>query len=155
MKMNKQLAGYIAVMLISIGITAYTLSRFSVLIQSLLSIPYDWRIELAIVTGQLLFQLPFIWNRPTFEIIRYHYNMLLISLMGSILLWPIIILNSFHPQSHVVNLSYFFTVVSIMFVVHIGRVKKLQLPTYLCYTWVLYRFIILPFIVQYPFQFHG
>jgi hypothetical protein len=147
MKMNKQLAGYIAVMLISIGITAYTLSRFSVLIQSLLSIPYDWRIEMAIVTGQLLFQLLFIWNRPKFEIIRYHYTMLLISLMGSILLWPIIVINIFHIQSHITNLIYFFTVVSIMFVVHIQRVKKLQLPTYLCYTWVLYRFIILPFII--------
>lgn len=41
MKINKQLAGYIVVMLISLGITAYTLSQFSIRIQTLLSIPYD------------------------------------------------------------------------------------------------------------------
>lgn len=151
MKINKQLVGYSVVMLISIGITAYTLSQFTILIQSLLSIAYDWKIEIAIVTGQLIFQLPFIWNRTNVEIIRYHYNMLLISLMGSILLWPMIILNEFHTQSQFVTILYFFTVVSIMFLVHAYRVKKLELPTYLCYTWVLYRLIILPFIIEWHF----
>lgn len=136
-------------MLISIGITAYTLSLFSILIQSLLSIPYDWKIEMAIVTGQIIFQVPFIWKKSRFEIIRYQYNMLLISLLGSILLWPIIVINEWHIQSQTVNLIYFFSVVSIMFLVHIQRVKKLELPTYLCFTWVLYRLIILPFIVQF------
>jgi hypothetical protein len=147
MKIHKQLSGYIVVMLISIGITTYTLSTFSILIQSLLSIPYDWKVEMAIVTGQLIFQLPFVWTRTKFEIIRYHYNMLLISLMGSILLWPIIVINAFYVQSDLVNLIYFFSVVSIMFLVHVYRITKLELPTYLCYTWVLYRFIILPFII--------
>ena len=151
MKINKQLTGYIVVMLISIGITAYTLSQFSILIQSLLSIPYDWKIEMAIVTGQILFQVPFIWNRTRLEIIRYQYNMLLISLLGSVLLWPIIVINGFYAQSHLVNLIYFFTVVSIMFLVHVQCVKKLELPTYLCFTWVLYRLIILPFIVEFHF----
>ena len=151
MKTNKQLARYIVVMLISIGITAYTLSRFSILIQSLLSIPYDWKIEMAIVTGQIIFQVPFIWKKSTFEIIRYQYNMLLISLLGSILLWPIIAINEWQIQSHTANLIYFFSVVTIMFLVHVQRVKKLELPTYLCFTWVLYRLIILPFIVEFHF----
>jgi len=151
MKTNKQIACYIVVMLISIGITAYTLSQFSILIQSLLSIPYDWKIEMAIVTGQIIFQVPFIWKRTAFEIIRYQYNMLLISLLGSILLWPIIVINEWHIQSQTVNLIYFFSVVSIMFLVHVQRVKKLELPTYLCFTWVLYRLIILPFIVEFHF----
>ena len=151
MKTNKQLARYIVVMLISIGITAYTLSRFSILIQSLLSIPYDWKIEMAIVTGQIIFQVPFIWKKSTFEIIRYQYNMLLISLLGSILLWPIIAINEWQIQSQTVNLIYFFSVVSIMFLVHVQRVKRLELPTYLCFTWVLYRLIILPFIVEFHF----
>jgi hypothetical protein len=147
MKITKQTAGYILVMLISIGITTYTLSTFSSLIQSLLSIPYDWKIEMAIVSGQLLFQLPFVWKRTRLEIIRYLCTILLISLMGSVLLWPVIILNAFYEQSQTVILIYFFAVVSIMFLVHMYRVKKLELPTYLCYTWVLYRFIILPFII--------
>lgn len=146
---TKKISGYFVVMLISIGITTITLSNFSLLIQSVLSIPYDWKIELCIVVGQLLFQLPFIWKKSRFNIIRYYYMMLLISLLGSVLLWPIIGLNIYHPQPLYVNIIYFFTVVSIMFLAHMQTVKKLHLPNYLCYTWVLYRLLILPFILTY------
>lgn len=147
MNVHKQQIRYVAVMLISIGITAYTLSRFSIRIQPLLSIPYDWKIEMAIVTGQVLFQLPFVWKRTSYEILRYQYTMLVISLTGSVLLWPIIVINVYYPQPHIVNLIYFFSVVSILFLIHMYCVKKLQLPHYLCYTWVLYRILILPFII--------
>lgn len=60
---------------------------------------------MAIVTGQIIFQIPFVWNRSTFEIIRHQYNMLLISLMDSILLWPIIAINEFqnNPTSEAVG----------------------------------------------------
>lgn len=146
---TKKISSYIVVMLISIGITTITLSNFSILIQSVLSIPYDWKIELCIVVGQLLFQLPFIWKKSSFEIIRYHYTMLLISLLGSVMLCPIICINIYFPQPLLVNLIYFFTVVGIMFLTHIYRVKKLHLPHYLCYTWVLYRLLLLPFILNY------
>ncbi|WP_299252470.1 hypothetical protein [uncultured Cytophaga sp.] len=146
---TKIISRYIAVMLFSIGITAITLSRFSLLIQSVLTIPYNWKIESCIVVGQLLFQLPFIWKNSGFEIIRYHYTMLLISLLGSVMLWPIIAINIYDPQPLFVNIIYFFTVVSIMFLTHMYRVKKLHLPHYLCYTWVLYRLLILPFILNY------
>jgi len=138
----------IAVMLISISITAYTLSRFSLLIQSLLAIPYDWKLEAGIVIGQLAFQFPFLLKKKWQEWLEYYFNMLLVSLLGSILLWPIIIVNKYYAASHLVNIIYFFTVVTILFFEHRRRVEKLKLPTYLCYTWVLYRMLLLPFIIN-------
>jgi len=138
----------IAVMLISISITAYTLSSFSLLIQSLLTIPYDWKLEAAIVIGQLAFQFPFIMKRKRYEILLYYYNMLLVSLLGSILLWPIILSNRYYPSSQLVNIIYFFIVVTVLFFEHRRRVRKLKLPVYLCYTWVVYRMLLLPFIIN-------
>jgi len=137
----------LAVMLISISITAITLSRFTLLIQSLLAIPYNWELEAGVVTGQLVFQFPFILKRSGAEIFEYYYNMLLVSLIGSVLLWPVIIYNIFYPLLHVWNICYFFFVVGILFLEHMRRVRKLELPTYLCFTWVTYRFIILFFIL--------
>lgn len=147
MTRSKNNIGQVAVMFISISITAYTLSRFALLVQSLLAIPYDWKLEAAIVIGQLVFQLPFIFNRQRNEIFEYYYNMLLVSLIGSILLLPIIAYNVFHPLSQEWNIIYFFTVVTILFFEHLRRVRKLELPKYLCITWALYRFIILFFIL--------
>ena len=123
-----------AVMLISICITAYTLSRFAVLIQSLLSIPYDWKLEAAIVTGQLIFQFPFLLNKYRDRIFIYYYNMLLVSLSGSALLWPLILMNYHTPLNIEWNVLYFVAVVGILFLDHMRRVRKLLLPSYLCYT---------------------
>lgn len=134
-------------MLISISITAYTLSRFSVLIQPLLSIPYDWKLEAAIVTGQLVFQFPLLIRKYRDRIFIYYYNMLLVALSGSILLWPLILINNYYPWNIEWNVLYFFTVVGILFLDHMRRVRKIHLPSYLCYTWIVYRMIVLALLI--------
>ncbi len=136
-----------AVMLISISITAYTLSRFSVLIQPLLCIPYDWKLEAAIVMGQLVFQFPFLIHKYRNRIFTYYYNMLLVALFGSALLWPLILINECSSWNIEWNVLYFFTVVGILFLDHMRRVRKLHLPSYLCYTWVVYRMIVLALLI--------
>ena len=137
----------IAVMLICIAVTAFTLSRYAMLIQHLLKIKYNWQFELLMVLGMLFFQYPFIYKKPKLLKLEYYFNMLLVSLMGSILLWPLLILNQFYNCSDAVNLIYFFTVVLFMFFEHKRRVAKLSMPVFISYTWVLYRFIILIFII--------
>ena len=137
----------ITVSLTCITVTAYVLSRFAILIQHLLRIHYDWRFELLMVTGQLLFQLPFILKFPLIQKLDYFLNMLLISFMGSVLLAPLLILNHYSRMGDIFNLGWFFSVVLFMFVVHRHRVKVLQMPFYISYTWVLYRALILLFIV--------
>ncbi|MGC4100142.1 hypothetical protein [Ferruginibacter sp.] len=134
-------------MLLSIIAVAFTLSRYALLIQHLLSIKYNWLFELCMVTGMLFFQYPFIYKRTWKTKLDYYFYMLLVSLMGGILLWPVIIVNHFDPCTDLINIVYFFAVVWVMFWQHKKIVQQLLLPVFISYTWVLYRLIILIFIV--------
>ena len=137
----------IITMICCIIVTAITLSCFAWYIRHLLTIDYNWLFELLMVTGMLVFQFPFIYKKPWSLKLNYYYNMLLVSLLGSILLWPLILLNTAYYRNDYLNIIYFFLVVGIMFFDHKRRVAKLSLPAFISYTWVLYRVIILIFII--------
>lgn len=147
MKIAKSTYSKIAVMLVCIAVTAFTLSRYALLIQHLLKIHYNWQFELLMVLGMLFFQFPFIYQKANSLKLEYYFNMLLVSLMGSLLLWPLLIMNQFYHCGDTINLIYFFTVVLLMFLEHKRRVAKLSMPVFISYTWVLYRVIILLFIL--------
>lgn len=147
MKADRPLIIRILIMLSCLLFTAFTLSQFSLLIASFLRIPYDWKLELAIVTGQMVFQFPFLYKKTFAVKWVYFENMLMVSLIGSLLLVPLILVNHFYQMPIEVNLVYFAAVVITLFFEHRRRIKRLQLPEYLCYTWVLYRLLILPFIL--------
>lgn len=136
----------IAAISVCIAATAFTLNQYAKLIQHLLKVKYNWQFELFMVLGMLIFQYPFIYKKDWSLKLGYYFNMLLVSLLGSLLLWPLLIINYFYTCGDMVNLIYFFAVVAIMFFVHKQRVAKLLLPVYISYTWVLYRCIILIFI---------
>jgi hypothetical protein len=134
-------------LLICIAVTAFTLSRYAGLIKHLLKIKYNWQFELLVVLGMLFFQYPFIYKNTCALKLEYYFNMLLVSLMGSLLLWPLLIVNHYYICADTTNLLYFFAVVLFMFFEHKRRVAALQLPVFISYTWVLYRVIILIFIL--------
>ena len=144
---EKSIVYKITIMLLCIAITAASLNQFAKLIQHLINIKYDWKFELFMVVGQLVFQFPFIFRKTTEQKWDYYYNMLIVSMMGSILLLPLIIFNHFYLLNSTINILYFFAVVLFMFIEHKRRVYQLCLPTYISYTWVLYRFLILIFIL--------
>jgi hypothetical protein len=81
-------------------------------------------------------------------IINYTGNLMTVSLMGSLILTPILILTQFINVSEFIVLGWFGITVFIMFAEHFRRVKVLKLPSYLCFTWVLYRIIALLFILN-------
>ena len=137
----------ITAILFCIAVTAATLSRYALLIQHLIKIKYNWQFELCMVTGMLFFQYPFIFNQPWQLKLDYYFNMLLVSCIGSVLLFPLLILNHYYFISDIFNVIYFLAVVLFMFFNHKRRVAKLKLPIFISYTWVLYRFIILIFIL--------
>jgi hypothetical protein len=147
MRIQNHIAFKIFVMLLCVAITVASLNQFAKLIQYLITIKYDWKFELTMVVGQLFFQLPFIFKETTEQKINYYFNMLIVSMMGSVLLLPLIVFNNFYLLSNLINLIYFFSVVLFMFFEHKSRVKKLVLPFYISYTWVLYRVLILIFIL--------
>ena len=147
MKIVKTTYFKIGMMLICIAFTAFTLSRYAILVQHLIKIKYNWQFELFMVLGMLFFQYPFIYKNTWKLKLEYYFNMLLVSLMGAVLLWPLLIVNYFDACVDPVNIIYFFAVVWVMFWEHKRIVVKLSLPVFISYTWLLYRFIILIFIL--------
>jgi hypothetical protein len=99
------------------------------------------------VTGMLGFQYPFIYQKKWDVKLDYFFKMLLVSLLGSIMLWPLLFANQHAILHDIINIGYFFTIVTIMFFVHKKIVTKMPLPFYLSYTYILYRFIVLLFII--------
>jgi hypothetical protein len=138
----KWVAAFLAIAFIS-----FTLSRYALLVQHLLRIRYSSIFEVCMVTGMLLFQLIFIYKKNRKLIFDYFANVLMVSVIGSLLLLPLIFINHVFPLSDLLNICYFFLVVLYMFFEHKKRVKAIGLPTYLSYTWILYRVIILAFIL--------
>jgi hypothetical protein len=143
----KTTATKILISILCVLTTAFTLSQYAKLIQHLLVIKYNWLFELMMVVGMLLFQLIFIYKHSGNKIVDYYLKMLLVSLTGSLLLCPLLFLNKCYAISDVINIGYFFSVVTIMFFIHKNIVTKMKLPFYLSYTYILYRFIILFFII--------
>lgn len=123
------------------------LAEFAKTITHLLSINYSGKIEVIVVFGQLVFQFIFIWNQHREKHVSYLFNVMTVSLIGAILLIPLLIWKHYLALSDNLLLIWFFSVVFVMFVDHRRRVKNLELPWYLSYTWVFYRCIVLLLII--------
>ena len=104
--------------------------------------------EFILAFGQIVFQSLFLLKMDKQTIINYAGNLMTISLMGSLILVPILILNQFINLPQFLILGWFGTTIFIMFAEHFRRVKVLKLPFYLCFTWVIYRIIALVFILN-------
>jgi hypothetical protein len=137
----------ILLIVIYIAVTACTLSQYAKLVQHLLNINYNWLFELLVVLGMTVFQYLFIHKKTWSVKLDYFFKMLLVSLLGSVILWSLLLLNYFYKVGDIINLIYFFGVVIAMFFIHKNIVTKMELPFYLSYTNILYRFIILLFII--------
>lgn len=127
-------------------ITALTLYNFSAL---LTDFPKgNFSRELILAFGQLAFQSLFLLKLDSKTILNYAGNLMTVSVFGSLILTPILILNQFFNISEIIILGWFALTVLIMFIEHFRRIKLLELPFYLCYTWVIYRLIALTIILN-------
>jgi hypothetical protein len=131
----------------SIAFVGKTLATFAAIIERHLTITYDVWFEIGMVVGQVLFQWLFLGRRPWRDRLEYATVLLFVSTLGAVLLWPMLVWNR---SNEVIALAWFFAVVAIMFAVHWILVKRRELPTLLCATWVVYRLLILLFIVKRP-----
>ncbi|MBT1687998.1 DUF393 domain-containing protein [Dawidia soli] len=102
--------------------------------------------EFLVCGGQLVFQGFAVWMLHRQRFVHYLGNMMTVSLLGALLLLPAFFLHGM-ITSPVPYTIYFITVVAIMFLEHYRRVKILELPWVVCFTWVLYRFIVLGIIL--------
>lgn len=132
--------------LFSLLITGLVLFQFSGLITKL-PISTISR-EFILAFGQILFQGLFLLHFERKKTLNYIGNLMTVSLMGSLILIPLLILNSFINLSELFILIWFGATVGIMFIEHWRRVKLLELPKYLSFTWVTYRLLILLIILN-------
>lgn len=141
-------AGFIVTaIVIFIAVTAFVLSQYAMLVRQFITIKYNWQFEFFMVIGMLFFQYPFIHKKTWKLKLDYYFNMLLVSFIGALLLLPLLLLNQYSDFGDTFNISYFFAVVVTMFFNHKRRVAKLELTPLISYTWVLYRVLILMFIL--------
>ncbi|WP_299277443.1 hypothetical protein [uncultured Psychroserpens sp.] len=103
--------------------------------------------ESSITIGQIIFQGLFIVKLNKKTVLNYIGNLMTVSLMGSLLLLPILLLQSITYVSDNILLLWFGITASLMFLEHYRRIKLLKLPYFLSFTWVLYRILILLIIL--------
>lgn len=126
--------------------TAFTLFYFSELLNNLPKTTIAREFILAI--GQMVFQSLFLLKKDKETLINYLGNLMTVSLLGSLILVPIICLNSIIKLPEIIILGWFACTVLIMFLEHSRRIKIVELPKHLTYTWVLYRIIALAIILN-------
>lgn len=106
-----------------------------------LNVPF--RTEFAICFGQILWQLiPILIIRKS-ETHDYIGNMSTVSLIGGILLLPMIGLSYWLTIGPIIFLIYFGIVVLIMLLEHHRRCRLMGLPVTLTLSWVTYRSVVL------------
>ena len=127
-------------------VTTITLFYFSEMISTLPKT--NIARELLLAVGQMFFQSLFLFKKDHKTILNYLGNLMTVSLMGSILLMPLLFLNSIITIPETLILVWFGVIVGLMFLEHFRRIKILELPNYLSITWVVYRLIALIFILN-------
>jgi hypothetical protein len=127
-------------------VTTFSLFYFSEMLTSLPKT--NIARELILAVCQMVFQTLFLLKQDKKTIVNYLGNLMTVSLMGSIILMPIILANFFFIIPEIVILAWFGITVGLMFLEHARRIKILALPFYLSITWVIYRIIALVIILN-------
>jgi predicted DCC family thiol-disulfide oxidoreductase YuxK len=139
----------IAYLIFSWLITSLVLTNYSALLAQYIGAT-DLGREFLICAGQMVFQsvLLLAFKKQREIIFEYLGNMMTVSLLGAILLCPMLLINLVFTSVHpFVNMAYFFAVVTFMLYDHIRRVRFILAPKWLSATWVLYRVLVLILIL--------
>ena len=129
------------------GLSAFALGSFAKIIQSHLAVRYDYRTELLMVVGQVGFQWLFMLRSSWAARRTYAILALSVSMIGSVLLLPLIAIHSALAVSPLFATAWFSGVVGVIFLIHHALIVWLKLPPYLTLTWVLYRLLLLAYLL--------
>ena len=127
--------------------TGIILNQYAFHINTAFGLEHHWAREYYICFGQIAWQLGAIFFIRKNKALEYLGNMSTVSMIGGILLLPVLWLNSIF-EFHVLGLLVaFMIVVGIMFFEHIRRCKLLDLPIWMTVSWVTYRTVVLGIIL--------
>jgi predicted DCC family thiol-disulfide oxidoreductase YuxK len=132
----------------SAALTSTILLSYSTLLQGIVPASNLFR-EYVICFGQIVFQgsLLLLFRTKKEQLFDYLGNMMTVSLIGGLLLLPVLFLSHYVSLPSYVSLAWFLAVVAFMFLQHRKRVRSIKAPAWLSYTWVLYRCLVLLFIL--------
>lgn len=124
-------------------VSALVLSRFAEFLHTQSWMSTQPGREAAIAIGQLVWQGLLVWLLFRQNTLDYLGNLATISLIGSLLLLPVLPLLEAGVLSPLLGILSFGIAVGFMLREHLRRTKLLQLPFWLTGTWVLYRLLLL------------
>lgn len=138
----------ISYLVLSAALTSTILFHYSRFLQGTIPDSNLFR-EYIICFGQIAFQGSLLLAIGLTKEKRFDYlgNMMTVSLIGGLLLLPVLILSHSVALPFSFSLGWFFAVVAFMFLKHRKRVSAIQAPAWLSYTWILYRVLVLFFIL--------
>lgn len=121
-------------------LSSTVLSHFTKPINELMGWSNYWEREFLVCFGQIFWQSMVLYKLPKEKLLDYLGNMMTVSLIGTLLLLPILLINAPSP---ILNLAYFGAVVGFMFFEHIRRCKILNIGGLPSVSWLVYRLAVL------------
>lgn len=137
----------VAYLVFCAGLSAFALASFAKIIQRFLAVGYDYRTELLMVVGQVGFQWLFMLRTSWAERRTYAVVALSVSMIGSLLLLPLIVIHNASAVSPFFATIWFFGVVGVIFLIHHTLIVREKLPPHLTLTWVVYRLLLLAYLM--------
>jgi predicted DCC family thiol-disulfide oxidoreductase YuxK len=139
--------GYrILYLIVTFLFTSFILSNYSGLLKEIIPVADTYR-EYLICAGQVFFQAGIIAFIAPAVSPHYLGNMMTISSAGALLLLPVVVVSRWVHVSTEFAIAYFLVVALLMLLEHIRRMRLLGLGNTLSVTWVLYRLLILLWIL--------
>ena len=132
-------------------LTGLVLNRYAFLISTGWGLPHDPIREYFICFGQVAWQGIAIGFLDRKKVLTYLGNMSTVSLMGAILLLPLLGLASWVPVAPWLLLGYFAVVVGIMLLEHLRRCRLLGISHTMTFSWVAYRTVVLGTVLSISF----
>jgi predicted DCC family thiol-disulfide oxidoreductase YuxK len=126
--------------------TSFILSNYSALLMDIIPVADAYR-EYLICAGQVFFQAGIIAFVAPAVSPHYLGNMMTVSTAGALLLLPLVVVSRWVHISPEFAIVYFLAVALLMLLEHVRRMRLLRLDNTLSVTWVLYRLLILLWIV--------
>jgi hypothetical protein len=127
--------------------SSIVINSYSVKMLALIGQKTDLPRELLMCLGQIAWQFIFLNVLLKGKMIDYIGNMITVSLIGTILLIPMLVIGKLFDLNGYIYLGYFMMVVGIMLLEHMRRCKILGIGLWPSISWVMYRTAFLGILI--------
>ncbi|HIP51603.1 MAG TPA: hypothetical protein EYG94_05885 [Campylobacterales bacterium] len=127
--------------------TGVVVNRFAFYLNLELGLEHNGTREFFISFGQIIWQMTAISFLDRSKTLVYLLNMSTVSLLGGVLLLPILGLNMYYPFSIIGLIFSFGVIVIIMLFEHLRRCKRLEISILMTASWVMFRTVALGIVL--------